>query len=150
MDRLEREDCQGQLEESEKREIEDLKVNFYNLNHCHSYQYRSFIGVQGNPGRDGLPGIAGRKGEIGYTGMKGEAGLSGPIGFQGEKGDQGECERNFSKDIFYITTHLKGFPGPSGLNGIPGMKGDKVIKFVLIVEVLVEVFNIALKNSMKN
>lgn len=30
-----------------------------------------------------------------------------------------------------LFTHLKGFPGPSGLNGIPGMKGDKVINLVL-------------------
>lgn len=93
MGRLDREDCRDHWEESERKAIVDLKViNCYLCKKIftHVKNIFLFIGLQGNSGRDGLPGIEGRKGERGYTGLKGDQGLPGPIGFQGEKGDQGE------------------------------------------------------------
>ncbi|XP_056911986.1 collagen alpha-4(IV) chain-like [Takifugu flavidus] len=79
-------------------------------------------GQRGPPGETGLPGLPGKPGCPGYecrlpvAGQNGELGFEGPPGSPGPPGRPGPAGR-----IIFIN----GNPGPGGLPGLHGCKGQK-------------------------
>uniref|UniRef100_A0A669B8R0 Fibrillar collagen NC1 domain-containing protein n=1 Tax=Oreochromis niloticus TaxID=8128 RepID=A0A669B8R0_ORENI len=103
------------------------------LFHSRSDGVRGLKGHKGEKGEDGFPGfkgdmgIKGDRGELGPAGPRGEDGPEGPKGRSGLPGDAGPLGPSGEK----------GKLGVPGLPGYPGRQGPKVIAFILLKSIVI-------------
>jgi hypothetical protein len=103
----------------------------------------TFVGPQGIPGIQGIPGdqgiqgiqgIPGPQGDLGIQGIKGDNGDIGLTGPQGIQGAQGLSAYQIATNGGFVGTEsqwlssLQGAQGPQGIQGLIGTQGDQGIQ----------------------